>query len=110
MSKKIYVGNLPFSVTLDRLKELFSPYGQIEDAIVMANKFTGRSRGFGFVTFAEDGDAEKAIAEMNNKNIEGRELKVNEARPLEERPKEEPKIEEKAVEEPKEEIAENLEH
>jgi len=110
MSKKIYVGNLPFSVTLDRLKELFSPYGQIEDAIVMANKFTGRSRGFGFVTFAEDGDAEKAIAEMNNKNIEGRELKVNEARPLEERPKEEPKTEEKAVEEPKEEIAENLEH
>lgn len=110
MSKKIYVGNLPFSVTLDRLKELFSPYGQIEDAIVMANKFTGRSRGFGFVTFAEDGDAEKAIAEMNNKNIEGRELKVNEAKPLEERPKEEPKIEEKVVEEPKEEIAENLEH
>jgi len=110
MSKKIYVGYFRFSVTLDRLKELFSPYGQIEDAIVMANKFTGRSRGFGFVTFAEDGDAEKAIAEMNNKNIEGRELKVNEARPLEERPKEEPKTEEKAVEEPKEEIAENLEH
>ena len=109
MSKKIYVGNLPFSVTLDRLKELFSPYGQIEDAIVMANKFTGRSRGFGFVTFANDGDAEKAIAEMNNKNVEGRELKVNEAKPLEERPKEEPKTEEKAVEEPKEEVPENTE-
>ena len=109
MSKKIYVGNLPFSITLDRLKELFSPYGQIEDAIVMANKFTGRSRGFGFVTFANDGDAEKAIAEMNNKNVEGRELKINEAKPLEERPKEEPKTEEKAVEEPKEEVPENTE-
>jgi len=109
MSKKIYVGNLPFSITLDRLKEIFSPYGQIEDAIVMANKFTGRSRGFGFVTFAEDGDAEKAIAEMNNKNVEGRELKVNEARPLEERPREEPKTEEKPVEEVKEKATENTE-
>ena len=109
MSKKIYVGNLPFSVTLDRLKEIFSPYGQIEDAIVMANKFTGRSRGFGFVTFANDSDVDKALAEMNNKNVEGRELKVNEARPLEERPREEPKTEEKAVEEPKEEVPENTE-
>jgi len=112
MSKKIYVGNLPFSVTLDRLKELFSPYGQIKDAIVMADKFTGRSRGFGFVTFANDSDADKALAEMNNKNVDGRELKVNEARPLEERPKEEPKAEEKPVEqaeEPKEEVPENTE-
>ena len=112
MSKKIYIGNLPFSITLDGLKELFSPYGQIEDAIVMADKFTGRSRGFGFVTFADDSDADKALAEMNNKVIEGRELKVNEARPLEERPEEEPKAEEKPVEqaeEPKEEIVENTE-
>jgi len=113
MSKKIYVGNLPFSVTLDRLKELFSPYGQIEDAIVMADKFTGRSRGFGFVTFVNDGDADKAVAEMNNKNIEGRELKVNEARPLEEKQKEEPKKAEQPAEtpaeEPKEEITENKE-
>lgn len=90
MSKKIYVGNLPFSVTLERLKELFSPYGQIEDAIVMANKYTGRSRGFGFVTFVNEADADKSLAEMNNKNVEGRELKVKEARPLEEKPKEEP--------------------
>jgi len=112
MSKKIYVGNLPFSVTLDRLKELFSKYGKIKDAIVMADKFTGRSRGFGFVTFANDSDADKALAEMNNKNVEGRELKVNEARPLEERPKEEPKAEQPAetpAEKPKEEITENKE-
>ena len=112
MSKKIYVGNLPFSVTLERLKELFSPYGQIEDAIVMANKYTGRSRGFGFVTFANEADADKALAEMNNKNVEGRELKVKEARPLEERPKEEPRAEERPKEEAEEpkETPETLEH
>ncbi len=106
MSKKIYVGNLPFSVTLERLKELFSPYGQIEDAVVMANKYTGRSRGFGFVTFANDSDADKAIAEMNHKSVEGRDLKVKEAMPLRERPEgqkpseelEEPKTEEKSEE------------
>ena len=112
MSKKIYVGNLPFSVTLDRLKELFSKYGEIEDAIVMADKSTGRSRGFGFVTFGNDGDADKALAEMNNKNVEGRELKVNEARPLEEKPKEEPKTEqpvETPAEESSEEVTENIE-
>lgn len=109
MSKKIYVGNLPFSVTLERLKEVFSPYGKIEDAIVMANKFTGRSRGFGFVTFVNEADADKALAEMNNKNIEGRELKVKEARPLEERPKQEPKTEERPEEEPKEEFTEKQE-
>lgn len=85
MSKKLYVGNLPFSVDLNKLKELFSPYGEIADAIVMANKFTGRSRGFGFVTFDNDADADKALAEMNNKAIDGRELKVNEARPMEEK-------------------------
>lgn len=112
MSKKIYVGNLPFSVTFDRLKELFSSYGQIEDAIVISDKFSGRSKGFGFVTFDNDNDADKAIAEMNNKNVEGRELKVNEAKLLEERPKEEAKAEqpaETAAEEPKEEVKEATE-
>ena len=93
MSKKIYVGNLPFSVTLDKLKELFSSYGEIDDAIVITNKYPGRSRGFGFVSFVNDADAERAIAEMNKKVIEGRELNVKEAKPLEERSKEEPKEE-----------------
>ena len=102
MGKKIYIGNLPFSVDLAKLKELFSKYGKIEDAIVMANRYTGRSRGFGFVTFENEADAEKAIAEMNKKTIEGREISVKEARPLEkreEKPKEEPKAEEKPVQE-----------
>ena len=104
MSKKIYVGNLPFSVTLERLKELFSSYGEIEDAIVITNKYTERSRGFGFVSFVNDADAERAIAEMNKKVIEERELNVKEATPLEERSKEKPKekFKEKVQEETKE--------
>ncbi len=83
---KLYVGNLPFSVDSEKLKELFSSYGDIEEAIVISNKFSGRSKGFGFVTFPKDEDAKKAIKEMNEKEVEGRKLKVNEARPMEERP------------------------
>ena len=82
---KVYVGNLPFSVDLDKLKELFSSYGEIEEAVVISDKFSGRSKGFGFVTFKDDAAAQKAIAEMNEKEIEGRNLKVNEARPMEPR-------------------------
>ena len=86
MSKKVYVGNLPFSVDLPKLKELFGSYGDMEDAIVIADKFSGRSKGFGFVTFTNDADADKAIAVMNEKDMDGRPLKVNEAKPMEERP------------------------
>jgi len=83
---KLYVGNLPFSIDSEKLKELFSSYGDIEEATVISNKFSGRSKGFGFVTFTKDEDAKKAIKEMNDKDVEGRKLKVNEARPMEERP------------------------
>jgi len=86
---KLYVGNLPFSVDSEKLKELFSSYGDIEEAIVISNKYTGRSKGFGFVTFSNDEDAKKAIKEMNDKDVEGRKLKVNEAKPMEERPRRE---------------------
>lgn len=86
MSKKIYVGNLPFSVDLAKLKELFGSYGEMEDAVVISDKFSGRSKGFGFVTFVNDADADKAIAELNEKDMEGRPLKVNEAKPMEDRP------------------------
>lgn len=89
MSKRIYVGNLPWSVTKDKLVELFSSFGEIEEALVIANKYTGRSRGFGFVTFKKEGDADKAIAKMNEKEVEGRNLVVKEAKPLEERGPEE---------------------
>ncbi len=89
---KIYVGNLPFTIEDDKLKELFAPYGEIEEAIVIKDKFSGRSKGFGFVTFKEDESAKKAIAEMNDKEVEGRKLKVNEAKPMDpDRPRRPPR-------------------
>ena len=82
MSKKLYVGNLPFSVTNEDLKEAFGKFGEVEEATVISDKYSGRSKGFGFVTFTEDADADKAVEEMNGKDLGGREVKVNEARPL----------------------------
>lgn len=83
---KVYVGNLSFDIDSEKLKELFASYGEIEEAIVISDKFSGRSKGFGFVTFKDEEGGKKAIAEMNDKDIEGRKLKVNEARPMEDRP------------------------
>lgn len=82
---KLYVGNLPFSVDDEKLRELFSSYGEIEEVTVVKDKFSGRSKGFGFVTISDDEAAKKAISEMNDKEIEGRKMRVNEARPMEER-------------------------
>ena len=110
------MGNLPWSVTKEKFDELFAPFGEIEEALVIANKYTGKSRGFGFVTYKNDEDADKAMAEMNEKDIEGRRLVVKLARPAredqeegqaeeEQKPKEEPTEEEKeeAEEKPKKE-------
>ena len=83
---KLYVGNLPFSVDSEKLKELFASFGDIEEATVISDRFSGRSKGFGFVTFPKDEDAKKAIKEMSDKEVEGRNLKVSEAKPMEERP------------------------
>ncbi|MCH8945346.1 MAG: RNA-binding protein [Nanoarchaeota archaeon] len=91
MSKKLYVGNLVFSVDNAKLKEIFASYGEIEDAIVIVDKFSNRSKGFGFVTFSNDENADKAISEMNEKEVEGRKLTVNEARPMEERSDDRPR-------------------
>ena|SRR3989337_2394971 len=79
---KVYVGNLPWSVDDGKLESMFSEFGDITEATVLKDKFSGRSKGFGFVTFANDEDAKKAIAAMNDKDIEGRKLKVNEAKPF----------------------------
>ena len=79
---KVYVGNLPFGIDDEKLRELFSSYGEINEATVIIDKFSGRSKGFGFVTFSDDEAAKKAISELNEKEIEGRALKVNEARPM----------------------------
>lgn len=82
MSTKLYIGGLPYSVDNTRLEELFAKYGAVVSAQVISDKFTGRSRGFGFVEFENKQDAENAIAEMNGKEIDGRSITVNEARPM----------------------------
>tara|TARA_Y100000310_G_scaffold342963_1_gene448488 strand:+ start:1088 stop:1372 length:285 start_codon:yes stop_codon:yes gene_type:complete len=83
---KVYVGNLPFTVDQDGLKGLFADYGEMEEVVVISDKFSGRSKGFGFITFKDEESAKKAISEMNDKEVEGRKLKVNEAKPMEDRP------------------------
>ena len=85
MAKNLYVGNLPYSMGDEALGEIFAPYGQVTSARVIKDKFTSRSRGFGFVEMANDDEADKAIAELNGKSIDGRDLKVSEARPREDR-------------------------
>lgn len=86
MSKKVFVGNLAFKLRGKDLRDIFSKYGEVEDATVILDKFDNRkSKGFGFVTFVNDADADKAIAELNEKEIEGRPLTVNEAKPREPR-------------------------
>lgn len=82
MSKKLYVGNLPFSVNSEKLKEMFSAYGAMEEVVIISFKDTGKSKGFGFVTITDDEQAEKAMREMNGKELEGRKIFVNEAKPF----------------------------
>jgi RNA recognition motif-containing protein len=81
----IYVSNLSFNVTDDDLEGFFAEYGEVSSARVITDKFTGKSRGFGFVEMANDEAARKAIAELDGGRVEGREIKVAEARPREER-------------------------
>jgi len=78
--KKLYVGNLSFQTTETELKDLFSQAGPVETVRIITDRDTGRSKGFGFVEMEEGGD--KAIAEMNGKDFNGRALTVNEARPM----------------------------
>lgn len=86
MGKRLYVGNLSYRTTDDALKDTFSQAGAVEDAKVITDKMTGRSKGFGFVEMVNDEDAQKAIEMFNGKDLEGRNLTVNEARPMEARP------------------------
>lgn len=85
MAKKLFVGNLAWSVRDESLKETFSAAGNVESASVITDKMTGRSKGFGFVEMATDEEAQKAVEMFNGKEIEGRALTVNEARPMEPR-------------------------
>ncbi|MCJ7827709.1 RNA-binding protein [Patescibacteria group bacterium] len=80
MGKKLYVGNLSYQMTSEELGQTFSEAGQVEDAAVITDRQTGRSRGFGFVTMSSEEEAKKAIELFHNKEVEGRSLVVNEAR------------------------------
>lgn len=86
MAKKLYVGGLPYATTEDALKDAFSQAGAVESAVIIIDKMSGRSKGFGFVEMTSDEEASKAIEMWNGKEFEGRTLTVNEARPMEARP------------------------
>ena len=85
MSKKLYVGNLPFDATADELREMFSPHGRVVSATICTDRETGRSRGFGFVEMSDGAD--EAIRALNLTSFQGRGLNVNEAKPREDRPR-----------------------
>ena len=85
MNKKLYVGGLPYAVTEDKLQEIFSAHGTVDSARVITDRFTGRSRGFGFVEMSSEEEAQTAIDSLNGSDLEGRSLTVNEARPQENR-------------------------
>lgn len=82
----IYVSNLSFNVQDEDLRGFFTPYGEVTSAKVIMDKFTGKSKGFGFVEMSDNAAAQKAIAELDNGVVDGRNVKVMEARPREERP------------------------
>lgn len=82
---KVFVAGFPWSYTGENLKDMFSKFGAITEAVVISDRATGRSKGFGFVTFTNPEDAQKAIKELNGAELEGRKLVVNIARPKEPR-------------------------
>ena len=86
MNKKLYVGNLPYKTTSDDLSQMFGAAGSVTSATVISDKFSGRSKGFGFVEMSTDEEATAAINQFNGQEMEGRKLVVNEARPPAPRP------------------------
>ncbi len=85
MNKNLYVGGLPYSVAEEKLQEIFSAYGTVETARVITDRYTGQSRGFGFVEMNSADEAQQAIQALDGSELEGRRLVVNEARPQEKR-------------------------
>lgn len=81
MGKKLFVGNLDWGITDQELQQVFAQFGDVEEAVIVKDKFSGRSKGFGFITFKDDEQADKAIAGLNNSELKGRKIIVNEARP-----------------------------
>ena len=86
MGKRLYVGSLPFDTTESQLSEMFAACGQVVSAKLITDKMTGQSKGFGFVEYSSDAEAQAAIAKMNNSTVGSRRIVVNEARPMEDRP------------------------
>lgn len=87
MAKKLYVGNLAFSVTDDELMQAFTSFGNVVSARVVMDRMTGRSKGFGFVEIEDDSQADEAVNKMNGQTIAGRPVRVSEAKPQEDRPR-----------------------
>lgn len=86
MAKRLFIGGLPYEATEDQLKQLFAGVGTVASCNIIIDKFSGRSKGFGFVEMSSDEEANKAIETLNGADLGGRKIVVNEARPLEERP------------------------
>ncbi len=85
MGRKLYVGNLSYDVSSSDLEQMFAPHGTVDSATIIADRDTGRSKGFGFVEMSSDDEAQTAIDALNGTNQGGRDLKVNEAKPMERR-------------------------
>lgn len=85
MEKNLFIGNLPYSVTDDQLKDIFSKAGSVVSARVITDKFSGRSKGFGFVEMETEEEAQKAISSLDGFSVDGRNIRVSEAKPKEER-------------------------
>lgn len=83
----IYVGNLSYNLTEQELRDIFSEYGEVSSVNIITDKYTGQSKGFGFIEMPNQAEAEEAIAAINETSVGGRNIKVNEARPREERPR-----------------------
>ena len=83
---EIYVGSLPYTVTEDDLKEAFTAFGAVSSVRLVSDKFSGKSKGFGFVEMPDSSEADAAIAALNESDFKGRDIKVNQAKPKEERP------------------------
>ncbi|HUF72478.1 MAG TPA: RNA-binding protein [Gammaproteobacteria bacterium] len=81
MGRKLYVGNLPYSVTEDMLERTFSAHGRVESVKIITDRDTGRSKGFAFVEMSNDSEASAAISELNGNDLDGRPMKISEARP-----------------------------
>ncbi|HEY3317628.1 MAG TPA: RNA-binding protein [Coriobacteriia bacterium] len=82
---RIYVGNLAYATNAEELERIFGEYGEVRDAVVISDRDTGQSKGFGFVDMANDQEAQKAITSLDGTQVDGRSIKVNEARPQEQR-------------------------